>query len=199
MLLIDKAKAMDVLRMRLEALSTDGLNAPSMNAEYICRYKGSLIGKHFKSLAQLMPFAIYDLVPRHLLQAWNAIGELVVQLWHTEIDDIEKYLVRMTSQSSTDCLANRELSRLGSQERLRISSISQHITPQVFSSRSQSFISSSTCQHSSDVLDQRFSTLPSATRASTTSSASAPSTATVRPQAVIHAKPSPCTMSSSTL
>ena len=79
MLLIDKAKAMDVLRMRLEALSTDGLNAPSMNAEYICRYKGSLIGKHFKSLAQLMPFAIYDLVPRHLLQAWNAIGELVVQ------------------------------------------------------------------------------------------------------------------------
>ena len=84
---------MDILRMRLEALSTDGLNAPSMNPEYICRYTGSLVGKHFTSLAQLLPFAVYDLVPPHILQAWNTIGELVVQLWHTEIEDIEKYLV----------------------------------------------------------------------------------------------------------
>ncbi|EGO26853.1 hypothetical protein SERLADRAFT_436680 [Serpula lacrymans var. lacrymans S7.9] len=36
----------------LESLSKDGLNSPQLGAEYICRYKGGLIGKHFESLAQ---------------------------------------------------------------------------------------------------------------------------------------------------
>lgn len=92
-MVIDKAKAMELLQMRLAALSTEGLNAPAMNAEYICRYRGGLIGKHFKSLAQLMPFVVYDLVPSYLLQAWNTIGNLVVLLWHTEIKNLEVYLV----------------------------------------------------------------------------------------------------------
>ncbi len=90
---IEKSKKMDLFRRRLQALSTDGLNAPSFNADYMCRYKGSLVGKHFKSLAQVMPFAIYDLVPSYVLQAWNTLGELVVLLWHTEIQELEPYLV----------------------------------------------------------------------------------------------------------
>ncbi len=102
--LIEKTKAMDVFQMRLEALSTDGLNAPSVNAEYMWRYKGSLIGKHFKSLAQLMPFIIYDLVPPSLLHAWNTIGALVVQLWHTEIKDREVYCVSSHSYTLEDIL-----------------------------------------------------------------------------------------------
>ena len=59
------------------------------------RYRGSLIGKHFKSLAQIMPFLIHDLVPRSVLDGWCTIGSLVVLLWHTEIDDKEKYLVSL--------------------------------------------------------------------------------------------------------
>ncbi|KAG2156931.1 uncharacterized protein EDB93DRAFT_1238771 [Suillus bovinus] len=46
---------------------TDGLDSPCLNADYICHYKGSLIGKHFKSLAQVMPFLIQDLLPRTVL------------------------------------------------------------------------------------------------------------------------------------
>ncbi|TFK79574.1 hypothetical protein K466DRAFT_473373, partial [Polyporus arcularius HHB13444] len=94
--IVNKAKALDTLQVRLAALSTDGLNAPSWNPEYMIWYKGSLIGKHFKSLAQVMPFVIYDLVPPSVLQAWNLIGELVVQLWHTTIEDIEEYLAKLS-------------------------------------------------------------------------------------------------------
>lgn len=40
-----------------------------------------------------MPFLIYDLVTQDVLRAWNLIGTLVVLLWHTEIEDVEDYLV----------------------------------------------------------------------------------------------------------
>lgn len=84
---------MDVFHARLSSVDSNGLNAPSLNADYICKYKGSLIGKHFKGLAQIMPFLIYDLVPPAVLDAWNVIGSLVSLLWHTEIKEIDKYLV----------------------------------------------------------------------------------------------------------
>ncbi|KAG1800250.1 uncharacterized protein HD556DRAFT_1230638 [Suillus plorans] len=71
----------------------DRLNAPCLNADYICHYKGSLIGKHFKSLAQVMPFLIYDLVLSIVLNAWTMIGELVILVWHMMIVDTEAYLV----------------------------------------------------------------------------------------------------------
>lgn len=84
---------MDIFHARLSSVDSDGLNAPSLNADYICKYKGSLIGKHFKSLSQFMPFLIYDLVPSTVLDGWNGLGALVVLLWHTEIQDTEEYLV----------------------------------------------------------------------------------------------------------
>lgn len=91
--LLEKSHSMDTFQTRLSSIDSDGLNAPCLNAEYICKYKGSLIGKHFKSLAQVMPFLIFDLVPKNVLDGWNVIGALVVLLWHTEIQDTEKYLV----------------------------------------------------------------------------------------------------------
>lgn len=84
---------MTIFQTRLASTDWSGLNAASTSAEYICQYNGSLIGKHFKSLAQVMPFLIYDLVTQDVLRAWNLIGTLVVLLWHTEIEDVEDYLV----------------------------------------------------------------------------------------------------------
>lgn len=89
----NRSKSTSLFQTRLASTDWKGLNAPSTNAEYICQYHGSLIGKHFKSLAQVMPFLIYDLVPQDVLHAWNIIGKLVVLLWHTKIDDVEDYLV----------------------------------------------------------------------------------------------------------
>ncbi|KAG1863736.1 hypothetical protein F4604DRAFT_1929149 [Suillus subluteus] len=94
--ILDKAHLVKTFQTRLDNINKDGLNSPTLGAEYICRYSGSLIGKHFKSLAQLMPFLIYDLVPSTVLNGWTVIGQLVVLLWHTRIDDIEEYLTRLT-------------------------------------------------------------------------------------------------------
>ena len=87
--LLEKLHLMDTFQVHLGSIDLDGLNT-----EYICKYKGSLIGKHFKSLTQVMPFLIYDLVPKSVLDGWNVIGVLVVLLWHMEIDNTEQYLVR---------------------------------------------------------------------------------------------------------
>ncbi|KAG2153502.1 uncharacterized protein EDB93DRAFT_1239739 [Suillus bovinus] len=101
--LLDKAKFMDIFQVRLESIDKDGLNAPCLNADYICHYKGSLIRKHFKSLAQVMPFLIYDLTPLTVLNAWTVIGELVVLIWHTNIVNTEPYLAK-SSQTIQDFL-----------------------------------------------------------------------------------------------
>ena len=89
----NRSKSLALFQTRLASVHWNGLNAPSTNAEYICQYHGSLIGKHFKSLTQVMPFLIFDLVPQDVLRAWNIIGALLVLLWHTEIEDLECYLV----------------------------------------------------------------------------------------------------------
>ncbi|KAG0693670.1 hypothetical protein DFH29DRAFT_816127, partial [Suillus ampliporus] len=94
--LLEKAKLLDVFQMYLDSIEKDGLNAPCLNADYICHYKGGLIGKHFKSLVQVMPFLIQDLLLRTVLDGWTSIGELVVYVWHTEIDDIEIYLMKLS-------------------------------------------------------------------------------------------------------
>ncbi|KAG7089272.1 hypothetical protein E1B28_010971 [Marasmius oreades] len=59
--ILEKTKDFSTFQTRLASIDTSGLNIPKISAEYICTYKGSLIGKHFKSLAQLMPFLIYNL------------------------------------------------------------------------------------------------------------------------------------------
>ncbi|KAG1837152.1 hypothetical protein C8R48DRAFT_603980 [Suillus tomentosus] len=95
--ILDKGHLLDTFEARLESINKDGLNSPTLGANYICRFKGSLIGKHFKSLAQVMPYLIYDLVPRTVLNGWTVIGKLVVLLWHTAIENTELYLVRLFS------------------------------------------------------------------------------------------------------
>ena len=91
--ILNKAHLMPTFQARLASINADGLNAPNLNADYICRYKGGLIGKHMKSLAQVMPFLIFDLVPQTVLNGWTAIGDLVILLWHTKIENTEEYLV----------------------------------------------------------------------------------------------------------
>jgi hypothetical protein len=91
--LLGRDKTLALFQTRLGSIDINGLHAPCLNADYICAYKGGLIGKHFKSLAQVMPFLVYNLVPKSVLNGWHAIGELVVLLWHTSIEDREVYLV----------------------------------------------------------------------------------------------------------
>ena len=72
--ILDKANLLGTFQTWLESINKDGLNFPTLGADYIVRYKGGLIGRHFKSLAQVMPYLIYDLVPDMVLEDWLAIG-----------------------------------------------------------------------------------------------------------------------------
>ncbi|KAH8977201.1 hypothetical protein EDB92DRAFT_1937991 [Lactarius akahatsu] len=71
------SKNMALFQTHLASVDWNGLNTLSTDAEYICQYHGSLIRKHFKSLAQVMPFLIYNIV-------------------HEDIEDIERYLASLT-------------------------------------------------------------------------------------------------------
>ncbi|KAG2150281.1 uncharacterized protein EDB93DRAFT_1240307 [Suillus bovinus] len=92
---LKKAKLLTRFQTRLNSLDRDDLNVPSLNADYICHYKGGLIGKHFKSLVQVMPFVIYDPIPKSVLDGWTLIGELVLIHWHMKIDNTEHYLAKL--------------------------------------------------------------------------------------------------------
>ncbi|EGO30443.1 hypothetical protein SERLADRAFT_404607 [Serpula lacrymans var. lacrymans S7.9] len=92
--LLDKSYLLTTFQTRLESISKDGLNS------------GNLIGKHFKSLAQVMLYIIYDLVSQDVLDTWSVIGDLVVLLWHTKIDHTEKYLFTATAKLLAEIAAN---------------------------------------------------------------------------------------------
>ncbi|KIJ13255.1 hypothetical protein PAXINDRAFT_81387 [Paxillus involutus ATCC 200175] len=72
--LLEKAHSLDIFQSRLDSVEKDGLN--------------------------VMPFLIYDLVPKVVLDGWTVIGELVVLIWHTNIADTEEYLAGLTRSIS---------------------------------------------------------------------------------------------------
>ncbi|KAJ6625266.1 hypothetical protein B0H10DRAFT_2161888 [Mycena sp. CBHHK59/15] len=93
--LLEKSKDFVLFQTRLNSILADGLNIPKIQADYMCQYKGGLIGKHFKTLSQIMAFAVVDLVPPDVLEAWLILGRLTVLLWHTEINDVESYTTEL--------------------------------------------------------------------------------------------------------
>ncbi|TFK95884.1 hypothetical protein BDV98DRAFT_614531 [Pterulicium gracile] len=67
-------KPCTIFEAQLESVSLRGLGEVVLPAAYICKYQGSLIGKHFKALAQVMPVVIHGLFLEELVKAWLAIG-----------------------------------------------------------------------------------------------------------------------------
>ncbi|KAF9229198.1 hypothetical protein BS17DRAFT_792175 [Gyrodon lividus] len=107
--ILNKAHLLGTFQTPLESINKDELSSPTLGADYIVQFKGSLIGKHFKSLVQVMPYLIYDLVPCTVLEdglgkfqdvteGWTVIGELVVLLWHTQINNVKEYLKLSSSK-----------------------------------------------------------------------------------------------------
>ncbi|KAH9971060.1 hypothetical protein BJV74DRAFT_799157 [Russula compacta] len=95
MWILEKAKQLEIFQAWLNSVVTDGLNVPKLQADYMCQYKGGLIGKHFKTISQVMAFAVYDIVLKEVLEAWLIIRQLTVLLWHMEIKDIESYMASL--------------------------------------------------------------------------------------------------------
>ncbi len=91
--ILEKSHKLAIFQARLNSVSQSGLNIPNILADYMCRYRGGLIGKHFKTLSQVMVFAIAGLVAKDIQNSWVAIGRLTVLIWETEINDLQVHLV----------------------------------------------------------------------------------------------------------
>lgn len=57
------------------------------------QYSNSLIGRQFKTLAQVNVFHVYDLVDETRFLLTKAVGDLAALLWFTEIRNQQEYLV----------------------------------------------------------------------------------------------------------
>jgi hypothetical protein len=82
---------------RLQSSSIDGLDIDPLRTEYFLQYSNNLIGRHFKSLMQLLVFHTHGLLSNELFALTKAVGFLGPMLWCTEINDLELYLVRFYS------------------------------------------------------------------------------------------------------
>lgn len=90
---VQQAKQMDLFRTRLTSVNETGLNIPKLPHDYVLRYHGALIGKHFKGLVQIMAFIVNGLVREKLNLGWNLLGRLAVLIWESDIVDLDCHCV----------------------------------------------------------------------------------------------------------
>ncbi|KAJ3978248.1 hypothetical protein F5890DRAFT_1422760, partial [Lentinula detonsa] len=88
-------KELELLAIRLQSADLDGLTVPPLRAAYMIQYRNNLIGKHFKTIMQILPFHIHNfakLGSAHFSLA-RAVGALGSHLWVAEITRLDEYLV----------------------------------------------------------------------------------------------------------
>ncbi|KAJ3792239.1 hypothetical protein GGU11DRAFT_760921 [Lentinula aff. detonsa] len=87
-------KELELLAIRLQSADTDGLTVPPVQAAYMVQYRNNLIGKHFKTLMQILAFHIHKfskLNDAHF-RLICSVGALGALLWVPEIKDLNQYL-----------------------------------------------------------------------------------------------------------
>ncbi|KAJ7886066.1 hypothetical protein B0H13DRAFT_2535282 [Mycena leptocephala] len=81
----------ELLITRLSSLDVSGLGISSCRKNLV-QYSGSLTGRDFRSIAQVAPFVIYDLVSTECFETWQALSKLIPLIWQPEIEDIETHI-----------------------------------------------------------------------------------------------------------
>lgn len=82
-----------LLAIRLSAFDVSGLNISPLAGFTLVQYAGSLTGRDFRTIAQVAPHVIHDLVPDECFQTWLALSALVPLVWQPKISNLETHLV----------------------------------------------------------------------------------------------------------
>ncbi|KAJ7085866.1 hypothetical protein C8R43DRAFT_909119 [Mycena crocata] len=81
-----------LLAVRLQSTDISGLHISPIRASYMMQYKNNLIGKHYKTLVQVLSFHVHDICTPEQFTLIKAAGDLAARLWVPEINEMEVYL-----------------------------------------------------------------------------------------------------------
>ncbi|OAV99886.1 hypothetical protein PTTG_25088 [Puccinia triticina 1-1 BBBD Race 1] len=66
----------------------DGLNIPSMQADYFTRHFTNFIGKDFRIVVQAAPFVLFEYMDEEEVELWAALCKLAPLIFQTHIEDM---------------------------------------------------------------------------------------------------------------
>ncbi len=77
----------------LTSFNTSTLSLKPLNRRTLVQYSGSLTGHNFRSIVQVAPFVIHNLVGKECYDTWLSLSKLVPLIWQPETEDIDVYTV----------------------------------------------------------------------------------------------------------
>ncbi|KAL1674251.1 hypothetical protein EV122DRAFT_282209 [Schizophyllum commune] len=87
----------DTVKHRLSSLNVRGLDPKitALRGNTLVQYCGSLVGRDFRIVSQTVIFAIYDVLPAEILDAWAALCAIAPLLCQPGTDDKEVYMLHV--------------------------------------------------------------------------------------------------------
>ncbi|KAG9077049.1 hypothetical protein FS749_011115 [Ceratobasidium sp. UAMH 11750] len=83
----------EVLKARINSLDLTGLGLSKPHGTTLVQYAKSLNGGDFRTVIQIAPLVLYDLVTPPAYNAWLALSHLAPLAFQPEIEDVKEYLV----------------------------------------------------------------------------------------------------------
>ncbi|OAV95271.1 hypothetical protein PTTG_09104 [Puccinia triticina 1-1 BBBD Race 1] len=80
-----------LIQARYRSFNIDGLNIPSMQADYLTRHFANFIGKDFRIVVQVAPFVLFEYMDEEEVELWAALCKLAPLIFQTHIEDMNLF------------------------------------------------------------------------------------------------------------